>query len=228
MDQVGLIEKVERVLVKLYPDTGAFRRLAGNAKLNVPGLDFGGEYNSVLNDGLRRAEDQGKLDDILNAAMRDYEDNSDLLLLADDIKWTAKSPADRVATSAKELHAFLISLRGCRHLTRRELSKLDDKLQRTFELIETEESDRGNADAPGPWYDLDQNLQRCVGRLQLYRALLTASVKPARGRSPGAPEERRTLAEVAADESTLIDAKQDLYNALTSVVQSCRDLDRDL
>ena len=224
MPQVTFIETMERAICRLYSNKAAFERLLYNAGMELPALDFDGNYNAAVSRCFRQAEGQpGKLGDIVEAALRDYKGNPELLSLAGKL---GRSLAVKAATSAEELRGFLDLLRECRHLTRRELSRLYDELRGTADVSAMEESDRGGADIADAWYDLGQKLQYCMGQVQLYRVLLAAAANPAHRRVPGGPV-RRTLAEVAADEATLIDYKLELFKALTVVVQSCQDLDRN-
>lgn len=56
MDDVGLIERMERVLVELYPDKGALDTLLSHAEIKLPGLSTEGGYPAVLNRCLRMVE----------------------------------------------------------------------------------------------------------------------------------------------------------------------------
>jgi hypothetical protein len=221
MDKVGLVESAERVLGDLYGDKDDLERLVDNAQLKTTEFNFDGNYRAVLNRCLRQARDLGRLNDIVQAARRDNPENAALKDLADKLAQLTPAAAD-IATSAKELQSFLPLLRGSRHLTRREFNELEAGLQRTFDLAATAESDRRDGDiASDQWHDLDQNLRFCVRQLQLYRELVDVSLNQARRRAPGATGERRPLGDLVADRLTLIDAKLQLFDALTGVVQSC-------
>lgn len=221
-DQVGLVETVERVLINLYGDKDALERLVSNAQLDVSEFNLGGDYRSALNRCLRQAKDLGELSNIIAAARRDYPHNDALRRLADQLE-LERPIAAQIATLAAELHGFLLLLPRSRHLTRREFNELEARLLRTFDLAKMTEGDRRDGDiASDQWYDLDQNLRLCVRQFQLYRELVDASVEPTRRRLPGASGERVPLAELAADKSTLIDAKLQLFDSLTAVVQSCQ------
>jgi hypothetical protein len=224
MDQLALVENLERVLIDLYPNQGALERLLNHAKLTVTEFDFSGEYDAALNRCLRKAEGLNKIEDVVRAALRDYPNNDGLKGLADNFD-LERPIATSIATSAEELRGFLVLLRRSRHLTRGQFNKLDAGLQRTFDLTTIAESRRQDEGALDQWDDLDQNLKICVRQLQLYHELLDASMKPTRRRVPGASDERVPLAELAADKITLLDAKLQLLDALTAVVQSAQDTD---
>lgn len=100
MDQVGRIESTERILVSLYRDHDALKRLLYNADLDASRFDFDGEYISVLNRSLRIAESQGRLDDVVRAAMRDYPNHDGLKRLSDKLELERSVAADIAGRSA--------------------------------------------------------------------------------------------------------------------------------
>jgi hypothetical protein len=219
-DQVGLVETVERVLINLYSNRDTLERLVGNAQLDISKFNFDGDYRSALNRCLRQANDLGSMGDIIAAAKRDYPQNDALKRLADQLE-LERPIAAQIATLAAELRGFLLLLRRSRHLTRREFNELEAVLLRTLDLTKMAESDPRQGDnASDQWYDLDQNLRLCLRQFQLYKELVDASVESTRRRLPGASVEHVPLAELAADKSTLIDAKLQLFDSLTAAVQS--------
>jgi hypothetical protein len=221
MVELGLVESVERVLIGLYRNSGALERLLSHAKLTITEFDFNGQYDVVLNRCLEAVKGQGKLDEVVKSALRDYPDNVELRGLSD--RFDLEMPINaNIAKSAERLSGFLVLLRRSRHLTRNEFKKLDAGLQHTFDLTTIAESRRKDGDVQDQWDDIDQKLTLCVRQLQLYRELVDASVTR---RVPGAVDERLPLAELAADKATLIDAKQQLWGALADVIQACQVAD---
>jgi hypothetical protein len=221
MAELGLVESVERVLIGLYRNIGALQRLLSHSELTITEFDFNGQYDAALNRCLEAIKDQGKLDSLVRAALRDYPDNVDLRGVAD--KFDLEKPIDaNIAGSAERLNGFLVLLRRSRHLTRSEFNKLDAGLQRTVDLTTIAKGRRKEGDVLDKWDDLDLKLNMCVRQFQLYHELIDASVKR---RVPGAADERLPLAELAADKVTLLDAKLQLLDALIAVIQACQVTD---
>jgi len=228
MEQVSIVESAEGVLIVLYGDKAALERLLTNAGLAVAQFDLGDTKEislPMLNRCLRIANDQGKLYQIFEAAIRDYPHKAELRALADRIEFYG-DPATGIAISVRKLSGFLGPLRRSRHVSRSELNKLDSRLQKILDMTAMEESDRRDPDIPrDQWDDLNQNLRICAGQLQLYRELMDLLVKPRRVRMPGSPDERVPPTELVAERTGLIDAKMKLFEALLAVVRSGQDID---
>lgn len=226
MEEMSLVESLERVLIGRYRDSDALERLLDHAKFDVKKFDLRGEYPSALNRSLRVVSDQNRLKDIILAALRDNANDVELLKLAEQCEFEGAPTATSIATLMVELREFLILLRRSRHLSRKELNKLDTGLQKMLNLTAMAENDRRDGDTtPDHWDDLSKTLRLCTDQLQLYRELIDESAKPRRERVPGVSDERLTLAEVAADKITLIDTKRQLLDELIMVVRSGQDID---
>jgi hypothetical protein len=216
MAEVGHIEHMERLLAGLYTNSDTLQTLLSHALISLPSFNWGGEYSAVLNRCLCMVETLGRTDDLIAAAIRDHPNLLALQELADK----RKPLSTKIKTTTEEMLEFLVLLRHSRHLTRRELISLDDKIQATFDFIAMEELNRGDEDvASDVWHGLVEDLKLCVKQLQMYRELLADSVKPARG---------RTLAEASANKEILIDTRLRLFDALSAAVKACQDIDRNL
>jgi hypothetical protein len=218
MDGMNPVERAERALSLHYEGKDALQRLFGNAGVPLVGVDLTGGGLPQLYAGLKHAYGLNMLDKVIDAALRDHNDDAALIglreVLGADRPATAKI-TDLVAT----LSGFQVLLRRSRHLAREDIEQFDDILQRIFDLTAIGGSPLQDAGS-SRWPELQQALRNCLQHFQLYRELLDASASIPRWRVPGAPEARLPLTEIAADRMALIDAKLHLFDAITEVVIS--------
>ncbi len=221
MSEMGPVETLERALCGLYEDQPALETLLDHAHLDVKQFEFSGNHQSMVNRCLRKAQGQGKLPDVIEAALRDNPEHTGLKGLLD--KFNLERPiADQIPSLVKALGGFRVPLRQSRHLTRDQLNDFDATLQSIFDKTEAAEGKPNDGDAnPGQWDELNRALLACLGQFQYYREVLDAAARSPRRRVSGALYTRIPLADVASEKMTVIGAKLDLLEALDEVVRAC-------
>jgi hypothetical protein len=217
MDEVNLVESAERALSPYYQGERALKRLFGNAGVAVVGVDLAGGDLPELSAGLRHADGLHMLDKVIEAALRDHKDDAALIRLH-DVLVPDRPTTTKITDLVGRLSGFQVLLRHSRHLARDEIEQFDAILQEIFDLTATIGDSPLRDVGSNRWPELQQALRNCLQHFQLYRELLDTSAKIPRWRVPGAPEVRLPLAEIAADRMALIDAKLQLFDAITEVV----------
>jgi hypothetical protein len=218
MDGINRVESAERALSPHYKGEDALQRLFGNAGVTVVGVDLTGGGLPQLSAGLRHADGLHMLDKVINAALRDHNDDAALIGLREALD-EDRSATAKITDLVASLSGFQVRLRRSRHLARDEIEQFDAILQRIFDLTAIGDSPLRDV-VSNRWPELQQALRNCLQHFQLYRELLDASASIPRWRVPGAPEARLPLTEIAADRMALIDAKLQLFDAITEVVIS--------
>jgi hypothetical protein len=218
MDEMTDVESAERALSPYYEGEAALKRLFGYAGVPLVGVDLTAGGLPQLSAGLRHADGLHMLHKVIKAALRDHIDDAVLISLYDALD------ADRPATAkitdlVASLSGYQVLLRRSRHLARDEIEQFDDILQRIFDLTAIGGSPLQDVGS-SRWPELQQALRNCLQHFQLYRELLDASASIPRWRVPGALEARLPLTEIATDRMALIDAKLQLFDAITEVVIS--------
>jgi hypothetical protein len=218
MDEMGFVERAERALSPYYEGEDALKRLFRYAKVPLIGVDLTGGGLPQLSAGLQHAYGLQMLDKVIDAALRDHGDDAALISLREALG------ADRPATAkitdlVASLSGFQVLLRRSCHLAGDEIEQFDDILQQIFDLTAIGGSPLQDVGS-SRWPEFQQALRNCLQNFQLYRELMDASASTPRWRVPGAPEARLPLTEIAADRMALIDAKLQLFDAITEVVIS--------